>query len=321
MASFLETANLNQAGLVHLSIPKPTSKFNDRLYGELYVSENKFVYSTISKTIVWFKFLGIGLGLPLIALAAKVKELVSRCFKKPVPSKGFHDWQHSGKLISIAWKAVLGLGRFSILEDVDKFGLAELDYNNPDRIKELDKTRSARLANGVYLAKCMHPLFHESQFTAPQPLRKQLEQERILRTEVEKSLQIKTTPKESSWSPQALFNSLNSFLDPYPNKTVNQLTFELMRLNNQILAKEILLDRSVKCDHYAREAILKQQSVCQNATETVEECTCCNITCYKHQQVCGLIHKIDCCGTRCWAIDCLCCMFCFWPDGQQVCVI
>lgn len=331
MSAFLENVNFKHSGIVNVAVPKEVSTLHYEAYGQLYVSQKGFVYNPMSKGVTWLKFLGIGLALPFVGIASKIRELAHRCFGKAVESKGYHDFNHVGKLLGIAWKAVVGCGERTIREDAEKFALAEVDYNNPraingrdpnkNRIVELDKLRSVRLKTGVYFARCMHPLFHESQYISPRKARNSLEEAKEMRNQLLTSLE---TKKKMAANPDwfsSLVNQVSNILDPFNHLSKGQVQLELLAVKNKILTLEIMIDRADKCEKYALQTILSQQTICDGATETVAECGCCNFTCYKHQRICGLVHKVDICGTRCWAIDCFCCMCCVWPASTQVCVI
>lgn len=131
----------------------------------------------------------------------------------------------------------------------------------------------------------------------------------------------------------------NEFLNIDPKKleeeltTVNQNQSQLLE-QHSILKKEFgsLEERRQKqhlikerCQKYALTAILNQECIsprtCDGVIETTADFTCCGYTLYREQKICGLLHKIDCCGSRCWAINCLCCVCCIFPEGRSVCCL
>src|SRR5262249_931680 len=92
--------------------------------------------------------------------------------------------------------------------------------------------------------------------------------------------------------------------------------------------QEKLLERSKRCYRYATQALLSQQScapkkakVSASVINKEDELTCDGKPCFRQERICGCIYKIDCCATRCWAVDCLCCFCCFWPDARACCII
>lgn len=350
--SFLEDTSLRYPSGVYTV----ENKFN-RTAGQLYLGQNEYVYSTVSNSVVWLKFLGIGIALPFIYVAKKICAFINKCQGYYVPEKGFHDFKHVWNLSSMAWKAVTRCsGTDSILEDVEKFSLAEIDYNNKNRNDEMQRPRSVRLQNGVYLAKCMHPLFHRHEYREPTKARERLEVIKAEEVSLRESLN-RRTEQPTGWT-MSMFNSVKQWAQPDPYKELRQdeiehLLFKKLQDHQRLSA---LIDRGERCQKYINSVIASQQTCCdpapQPTTNTViiqsdqldtccdpatnavtiqsnqfvlassEECSCFDVSVYRHEQVCGCIHKVDCCATRCFAIDCLpFCFCCFWPDTQQCCIL
>src|SRR5262249_46252786 len=84
--------------------------------------------------------------------------------------------------------------------------------------------------------------------------------------------------------------------------------------------QEKLLERSKRCYRYVTQALVNQQSCAPKKAKVVtitikEDGITCD-PCLRQERICGCIYKIDCCATRCWAVHCLCCICCFWPDAR-----
>ncbi len=365
MTTMLDTINWQRVGRFELTVPKELSPSYDKISGQLYLSRRGYMYATVSKPVVWLKFLGLALALPFVGVAKKIGELVQRCFGEHACSKGLHDLKHTFHLAGIAFKAVI---TGSIFERVEEFALAELDYNSKSREQELDKPRSYRFEEGVYVARCMQPLFHEKQYMAPklasdklaalQGEHKQLQAKQPRLIKLQKTLQRVLAAKEAlppATEPvekasclrqggilEGLYHTVSSLAsyvlpvsdeEKYKDCSLEEIAEELqhvgvdlleverdlLAVQNKIDGTELLIHLAKRCQKYAVHAIFKQQ--CVPKGEVVDECKVCDQTCYRHEQICGLVHKVDCCATRCWALDCFFCICCFWPEGRHCCMI
>jgi len=303
------------------------SELQKEMTGTLQMSSNGYVFSVPKKSVTWFKFLGLATYLPIYALIAKSYQLACQCFGSPIPNKGYQDIKHAFHLASIAWKAVIGWEKHSLLDRVEQFALAEIDYNNANRYAELDKKRSDRLLTGFYTAKCMQPEFHKSQYTPPSPLRKRIDELNKKKEELDTALKNILTPHPKGWS---LLPAIQDYLanNPYSKWETNQIIDQQEHTESLLSTLNKQLQTTERCEKYATRAILNQQC-CPHAIkkasdaiiQTEADVKCCGSTCYKQQRICGVLVKIDCCATRFWALDCFCCVCCFWPDARRCGVI
>ena len=108
-----------------------------------------------------------GLLLPAAGVASAIARIAQNLFGYETPKKELHDLKHTFHLAGIAWKAVIGWEGASLIKRIEEFSLAEIDYNNIDRMAELEKPRSERFRDGLYIAKCMNPFFHKIQYNSP----------------------------------------------------------------------------------------------------------------------------------------------------------
>lgn len=323
MADFLAQLDyLNGPGAFEVQIPAGTNGLKNGLSGTLEVSREGYVYSASSKAVVWLKFLGLGVYLPIKGTVSKCVEIASKCFGCAVPEKGYHDLKHILNLAKIAWKGVLDWDHYSLMERVEEYALSELDYNNSDRASEMSISRSQRFTQGFYVAKCMQPLFHRDQFHSVRTLNGKIEALDQHKKQLAEMLAKKRAQTEGLG-----FRKILSYLpssNPYKDWSIFKIQRTLQEIDEQNNALKEQREASKKCEKYALKSIFKQQ-YCQHAVDalvdTQAEVSCCGERCFRQQRICGLLYKIDCCATRCWALDCFCCMCCIWPDAQSVCVI
>ena len=294
-------------GLIGITVPENRCGQNKPISGQLYLSQQEYFYAGVSKPVIWLKFAGLTIILPFMVCAHKCHQLFKCCFGKQVSAKGLHDLSHAKKLYSIAFKAVIGWGKDSLFESVEKFALAELDYNNGNRSDELDKPRSQRFKQGYYVARCMQPLFHKKALDHTQTLRTRIEHLSVCKDQMEDSLRRKRKLQE------------NASTYPYAEFSKEQLVAGLEEVNSQLKAAKQFFEASERCQKYAVQAILSQQSYISDSyiKSSVRE----EKIGYKHDKYCGCIYKVDCCAVRCWAIDCFCCMCCIFPEGRSCGVI
>lgn len=132
--------------------------------GNFYFSPSGYLYSHEPKIVTWIKFFTLGTTLPFRALAAKISFTVKKVFCGTESTSGLHNLSHSFVLTSISWKAVLGLGNYSLTQRVEQFALQELTHNGG--CTQLLLPRSERFQKGFYAARCMQPLFHQSQLSS-----------------------------------------------------------------------------------------------------------------------------------------------------------
>lgn len=333
MTSFLDQVNWhNTPSVVNVSVPKEITGIDEELIGQLRISDKGFVYTERSKAAVWIRFFGLAFYLPLKGLAAKCDAIFKRIIThEAVPQKGYHDLDHVGKLASIAWKGMVGWGKNSLHERLEEFALAELDYNNRDRQDEIEKPRSKKFSEGMYVARCMQPLFEVSQYTSPLKLTykiEEMEQKISLLQEARANLKLKDQPKKEPGFFDKYFTSAKEPKDyPFSHLNNQQISQEIQACYESIEKMEKQQKLAKRCEKYALHSILSQQ-YCLGAkakfrdtfVETQADVECCGITCYRQQKICGIIYKVDCCATTCWAIDCFCCKCCLWPDAGW-CVI
>lgn len=322
MSDFLAPA-LRYPGFTQVEIPPAFSYNKHKLTGTLYLSRQGYVFSFTSKVTIWLKFLGIAIGLPIIAIAAKCNQLFNCCWKGP--KKGLHDLKHSFNLVDIAWKAVIGTGRNNLMNRVEEFALAELDYNHNDRMQALELRRSDRFEKGVYMARCMQPLMHKDQYTVCSRTRKKIEELEKQYTDLSKEYEY--NDRNDSWS-TVLYKSVMTEERPYREWSKATIQKTMQENRAQVKTLQDKLQKAERCNKCAFKAIYDQQccigamdSFEDNFVTTEADVKCCGERCYRQQRICGIVYKIDCCATRCWAIDCLCCFCCFWPAGRQACVL
>jgi len=270
----------NQVSDVEVYVPSSITGLQESLIGTLHVSNRGYVYSLSSKPVLWLKFLGLATYLTISSAAEKCRQIAYRCFNQHVSSAEKRLLEHTYSLASIARGAVICHDGMTLAESAEVFALNEIDYNNISRRQELSKPRSERFANGTYVAKCLQPLFYNSQARDPDELQEEL-------------------------------NVLKS------QSNCNKA---------QISSKEQQIEVSKRCHKYAVQAIINQQSCFSTGlrnlgAQETDEVECCNIMCYRSQKICGLLYKIDCCASRCWAIDCICCFCCFWPEGRTAVIL
>lgn len=166
------------------TVSKEVTGLEKDVTGTLYLSKDGYVYNGKSKPVLWVKFLGLALSIPLRTLIAKVCSLVQKVFNSNVNDKGSHDLKYMFHISGIAWKGVISWKK-SLRERAAEFSLTELGYNAENITKEMQNRRSDRLLGGFYTAPCMHPLFHKKQ-TLPNlvyKLKKLNEKIRILEKE------------------------------------------------------------------------------------------------------------------------------------------
>lgn len=323
MSDFLAPA-LRYSGTTQITIPEGYEGTNRNMTGVLYMSKDGFVFSASYKFIIWLKFLGLAIGLPFVAIAVKCNQLCNP-FLKTYPKKGMHDLKHSFRLANIAWKAVTGTGKNNLMKRMEEFALAELDYNHKDRIQALNMRRSERFSKGVYAAMCMQPFMHKSQYIPFSTTKQQIAQ-----------LDAKYALLNAEWHRQESGDSWSTFLHrtvlssdrPYKDWSKDKIKAEMDKVQNEAAALRAQLRKAERCNRLAL-AVISDQQCCHDPVGALEDqfvttdadVKCGGKRCYRQQRVCGIIYKIDCCATRCWAIDCLCCFCCIWPDGRQACVL
>lgn len=306
---------------VHVS-PKFTG-LPESVEGTFDVSDKGFVYSLSSKKVLWLKFLGLAAYLSVSGAVAKCKYIALSLFKQPVDEKKQNDLKHIFKLAAIAGNAVIGKGECSLKDRVEEFAMEEINYNRGSLSveEELDRPRSHRFT-GSYIAKCMQPLFHVKQARSPEKLDEYIAA--IKKTINDLHVELEERPKRTDYFEYTKMFSLKS--RPYTGLSKTDIDESLKTLEEKLQKKERQLDVSQRISKYATYAILQQQGCLTQtfknmAVDTQAEVECCGFMCYKQQQICGLIYKIDCCALQCFAMDCFCCFCCFWPAGRQACLI
>lgn len=210
--------------------------------GKLYLSRAGYVFGDHPKGVTWLKFLGLGIGLPFVSVAYKTARAAKSLFGYSIPQKGIHDLSHTLSLAQHAWKAVVGWKGVPLQIRVEQMAIQELIYNGGTR--NLSLPRSERFHKGLYVAKCMQPLFHKSQL--------------------------------------------------HSRSAVN----------------------AARCDKYVQQNLLQQKPRLPWCRPNTVEWSCCGIPCFRAEQHCSCLYKVDCCLQRCYAIDCLCCFCCIWPEGR-----
>ena len=175
------------------------------------------------------------------------------------------------------------------------------------------------------MAKCMQPLFHTSR------AQRGGEASLVLKMEIDglksELFSLRSELEKRQIPPSTYTNIFSIFTTKLSiaNMSDDDICLRMEDIKDQLKNKDHLLSLAQRCQRYAATAILKQQGCLIRAMKdaAVEpfEVECCNVMCYKHQKICGLLYKIDCCATSCFALDCLCCMLCFWPAGRQACMI
>lgn len=315
---------------IKVHVPREQTGLQESVQGTLDISSNGFVYALPSKRVTWLKFLGLTTYLSFTGAALKCKHIANRIFHKPIDEKEVKDLKHIFKLATISGDAVIGKYGMSMNERVEQFALTEIEYNAFQRFgndnsrteMEMDISRSVRLTSGVYVAKCMQPLFHVDQSKHPPGLSENLQ---ILRSQ-RHALNDELNRRANRNIALDFLSFLGLTEGSFPNLTDNQIRTRIQDLDDSILTKEKVLQSSQRCNKYAAIAILNQQgcltqSVKEALITETEEVECCGIMCYRQQKICGLLYKIECCATRCWAINCLCCTCCLWPEGRSLSII
>lgn len=326
MQSFLDPL-LKQYGQVPIVVPEGFKQLKEPLAGALYVSRQGYVYSAPSKTVLWLKLAGLALSIPLLGIAKKCVALFKQCFGCAVPQKGFHDLKHVFHLSGIAWKGLLGGCGKPLAERAEEYALAELDYNYSDRGAIFMEHRSMRLEREKYSAICMQPLFHINHCKIASKIRPRIESLEKSIADLKQELQARKNKSDTSLR-TSFINFVVGNERPYKtwslrdiNKLLSDSEAELAKLKKQ---GEI----SERCHQYAYKAIYSQQC-CPKAAQCTEDnfvttqadVKFCGERCYRQQRICGILYKIDCCFTRCWALDCLCCFCCLWPEGRTWCML
>lgn len=290
--------------------------------GSLHISKNGYVYSLSSAPVLWLKFLGLATALSLSGIGLKCSLIGRHILQRPVSQEKNKGLQHIWHLAGIAGRAVIGVEDYSLIERVEQFALSEIDHNNANRQNELDLPRSLRLTSGAYIAKCMQPLFHVEQAQLPIKLSTAIAHLETERSSLQQELRSRQTTTTKVRRLLHAFNPLNV----HTNLSNDQIEEQLRGIETKLTKKKKQQDVAERCNKYATLAILKQQSALTQAlkdavVDTQAEVECCNILCYRQQKICGLLHRIECCATKCWAIDLACCFCCFWPEGRSYCCI
>ncbi|NGX43811.1 MAG: hypothetical protein K940chlam7_02116 [Chlamydiae bacterium] len=309
------------------SIPKATTKLEKDLTGTLYLSKSGYVYNGQSRSVLWIKFLGLGLSLPFRILITKVCNLFKRLFKKPINEKGSHDSIHMLDLSRTAWKGFFGW-KMTLKERADQYSMKELDYNTKSRENEMEKVRSQRILSGFYTARCMHPLFHKDQV---QPnLVEQL-------TQLEKKFNLyKKVYDYNSYREQGLWSYTkwaNKNADPdfremrkIEKKPLHELK-TVMDKTLQELQNDPELQKINRLRGYCNISVINQNP-CRRSKNKImdtlfqeDKVGTDNADWYKNKRFC-CIHKIDFCDSiTCWAIDCMCCIICCVPANCHYCIL
>lgn len=318
MSNFLDPIYFKK-GPADCALSVPSNEYKN-LKGVLHLSKNGYVYSAPSKSVVWIKFLALGIYLPLRGMMVKCIDIASRCFGGRGNNK--NEVSQALHLTRIAWKAVLGPS--ALLERVEDFAMAEIDFNHSNRNSALALKRSTRFSEGRYMAPCMQPLFHQSEAIPASLLQKKIDAIKTKKEAVDREIAFRYASKG-----QKIMMTIFTNRDPEFQKLEDATLANVSKnCTNAIQKQENLLERSKRCSRYAAQAILNQNCcpttnavIKKHTVTTGPEITCCGETCFKQERYCGIVYKIDCCFTRCWAIDCLCCFCCFWPDGRSACIL
>lgn len=307
------------AGTLEIHVPSEQTGLQESIHGTLKISPEGFVYSLSSKPVLWLKFLGLSAYLSFWSTTLACKIASQKFFGQKIAKNDIIEARHLYNLATIAEKALLGSGHKTLYDRVEQFALAEIDFNNPSREDEMRRARSIRLTHGLYIARCLQPLFHKEQWVNPTVLATQIDN---LQKEKDNLIQARIQSKTSKPAYELLgFISFStSNLDPY------EIEERLATVNAQLDGKKNQLHMSERCHKYATAAILSQQwcitQACKNTTvETQVEVECCNMMCYKQQKICGILYKIDCLAMRCWALHFQCCLCCLWPIGRSITII
>lgn len=269
--------------------------------GKLELARSGFLYSTSSKSTVWLKFAVLSLGLPVYAIFAAIGNLFVG------KARGAHDLNHMKRLSNIAWKAVTGK-KSDLISRVEEFSITELMYNGHLE-DELAKSRSQRFSEGFYIAKCMQPLFHNRVYNRAN------EEQLTLDRRIEETKQEISLIQGAIEFPSPMVSLF--FPNPHRGRDLTLLEQDLERAQAQLSQMRSVETEAKRCERYAVSAILAQRGLAgriADASTKVEEVDCCGTVCYRHTQLCGIFHKVECCAISCFAIDCLCCLCCISPD-------
>jgi hypothetical protein len=307
--------------------PDEVEGLHEEITGKLDLSASGYVYNIPSKSVVWWKFLGLSIYLPIKATLEKCQEFAARRLGEAPNHKRAAEIRHLSKLAEIASKAVFKAGGQSLLERVEEFALAELDHKYGNRKVIMDQHRSTRLRGGNFEAPCMQPLFHKSQYVERMPLKEEMVELIKEKEDLDAVLYYRQNNNSSIFhTVSALFST---YTNPFSEWETEKILAELTYVEGRIQAVQKLLDKAQNCQRYALKAIIGQQSCCSNTNATLKdvlvkteaEIRCGDDVCYRKQKICGIIDKIECCGTKCWAIDCFCCSCCIWPDARSWCLV
>lgn len=329
MSQLSNIHQFDQPTAFHHTVLKENTGLKEHLTGKLYHSREGYIYNDQPTSVLWIKFLGLGLSVPLRIVIAKVVNVFKRVFNIAIPIKGAHHTKHMLRLTGIAWKGVFGWKK-TLQERAAEYSIAELKYNSSDIAGKLDRPRSRRIKTGYYTALCMHPLFHKSQ------IREGLIGE-IMKAEKDLRLHQLFLPRKQA-KERGVFSYFkasikDAFFGIHPNtfNAINHLTAEEIEasiqkfrefLNSEEVSKTRRLlryaDITVINKHtlpIPREKVLDK--IYQETTIAPEEKEW-----FKHQRCCGSIHRIECCDSiTCWAIECMCCVICCIPNECEYVMI
>lgn len=328
------------SGPITIVVPKEMAQTNNDIRGTLHLSSKGYVYSPGSRRLVWWKFTALCVYLPLHQLTCTISQVFRSVFSDADP-RGLKEYsRHLASLKEIAWRALAADNQDDLISFVEEFAFAELKYNcssvggKPSNVgQELAKKRSERLASGSYIAPCMQPLFHKNEYIEGSASRLNALEQDIASLESDLRL-VSAAAGKNETSPAVgfgLWQSISNIFDtnPYSKKSESELQslrqfFEWQRAAKMALLKEAKIKhlKSEQCEKYARIAVLAQMGMLghiKDATVVTREVTCCGSVCYRDDQVCGILHRIECCASRCWALDCFCYFCCIWPEAGVAC--
>jgi hypothetical protein len=326
----LEQLNALVRGPITVNVPKQEAGTNNDVRGVLHLQASGYLYSPGKRTTVWWNFLALCFYTSAHVIALRISHLFGRVFLLEDRQRIKRSLEHMSCLRALAWKAVAAGDQDDLINHVEAFAMAELRFNNPDIGKELAKSRSMRFQEGIYLARCMQPLFHKADYLKGSPVQATVLEAELKKLQEKQGLIQDALDCQSDHTFSRWWSTAKSLLSSNPYKELDALQLAAAHQDSKVLETQFTSKlrinqnyrkQSELCSKYAKMAVLAQMGLMgriKDLTVTTQEWKCFDLTVLRHDQICGILHRVECCATACWALDCYCCYCCVWPDAQAM---